>query len=212
MYDKNPYRLLNSALDSKGKKANKIEEIKGVRDVLYLVMTALRKLPVVEGMTLYRGIRREVDLRQYKEGRTIVWPAFSSASPDMKVTKEFLSNKKDKEENEDKEEEGKEDEIWRDVDRENPERDQKEEKLCKGTLFIIEGAWGYDIEPYSIFQGEKEILLEPERKFEVESVIDGDEFIVVNLRMVDTPRILTKDFWEGEALMGKKEREFYIQV
>ena len=34
-------------------------------------------------------------------------------------------------------------------------------------------------------------------KFEAESAIDGDEFIVVNLRMVDTPGIHTKDFGEG---------------
>ena len=41
-----------------------------MRDALCLVMTALPKLPVVEGcVTLYRGVRREVDLRQYKEGR-----------------------------------------------------------------------------------------------------------------------------------------------
>ena len=44
--------------------------MKGVRGALCLVMTALRKLPVVEGcVTLYRGTRREVDLRPYKEGR-----------------------------------------------------------------------------------------------------------------------------------------------
>ena len=44
-----------------------------MRDALGLVMTALRKHPVVEGcVTLYRGIRREVDLRQYKEGGAVV--------------------------------------------------------------------------------------------------------------------------------------------
>ena len=53
--------------------SKKTERIKGVRDALCLVMTALRKLPVVEGgVTLYRGIRREVDLRQYKEGRGLL--------------------------------------------------------------------------------------------------------------------------------------------
>ena len=50
--------------------SKKAERIKGVRDALGLVMAALRKLPVVEGcVTLYRGVRREVDLRQCKEGR-----------------------------------------------------------------------------------------------------------------------------------------------
>ena len=73
MHGKNPCRLLNSGLDSKEEKkgeSKKDERIKGVRDALCLVMTALRKLPVVEGrVTLYRGIRREVDLRQCKEER-----------------------------------------------------------------------------------------------------------------------------------------------
>ena len=49
--------------------------------------------------------------------------------------------------------------------REGPK--ERREKLCKGgTLFIIEGAWGYGIEPYSIYKGEEEeVLLErPERR------------------------------------------------
>ena len=71
---------------------------------------------------------------------------------------------------------------------------KKSETMLGGTLFIIENAWGYDIEPYSIFQGEKEILLEPERMFEVVSVVDGDEFTVINLKMVNTPTILEKVF------------------
>ena len=59
---------------------------------------------------------------------------------------------------------------------------------------------GYDIEPYSIFQGEEdEVLLErPERVFEDESIIDEGEFIVVvSHRMVVTPGTLTKVFGEG---------------
>ena len=47
MYDKNSYRLLNSALDSKEKngESKKDERMKGARDALCLVMTTLRKLP-----------------------------------------------------------------------------------------------------------------------------------------------------------------------
>ena len=53
MHDKNPHRLLNSALDSKekeGEESKKAERIKGVRDALCLVMTTLRKLPVMGGV------------------------------------------------------------------------------------------------------------------------------------------------------------------
>ena len=83
-----PYTLLNRALRAE---KNVTEEIVKVRDVLYLVMAALRKLPVVRGKTLYRGIRSKVDEKQYKEGRTVVWPGFSSTTPDMNTTKTFLS-------------------------------------------------------------------------------------------------------------------------
>ena len=40
-----------------------------------------------------------------------------------------------------------------------------------GTLFIIEKGWGYDIQPYSLFPDEEEILLELERQFRVACVI-----------------------------------------
>ena len=33
-----------------------------------------------------------------------------------------------------------------------------------GTLHIIDKGWGYDIQPYSLFSDEEEILLEPERQ------------------------------------------------
>ena len=83
----------------------------------------------------------------------------------MKDTKAFLSKKKkDPEENE---EGGKERKSGGTLTGGNSEKDQKKDKLRKGgTLFTFEGAWGYDIEPYSIYQGEEEeeVLLErPER-------------------------------------------------
>ena len=53
--------------------------------------------------------------------------------------------------------------------------------------------------PIRFTRGEEEVLLERDLsgKFEDESVIDGDEFIAVSHRMVDTPRILTKGFGKG---------------
>ena len=66
-YEMNPYVLLNRALRAE---KNVVKEIVKALDVLFLVMTALRKLPVERGMTLYRGIRSKVDVRQYKVGST----------------------------------------------------------------------------------------------------------------------------------------------
>ena len=97
--------------------------------ILYLVMTALRKLSRVTGMYLYRGVRSDMKMDEghYSEGNTITWPALSSTSPDMKATKTFLV------------------------------KGSKTGKTA-GTLFIIENGWGYDIQPYSLFPDEAEIL------------------------------------------------------
>ena len=88
---------------------------------------------------------------------------------------------------------------------ETPRRAKRKEgkTLQGGTLFIIKCAWGYCIEPYSIYQGEEEeVLLERDLSGEVEdeSVIGGGEFIVVSLRMVDTPGDSHKGLWEGSQM------------
>ena len=58
-----------------------------------------------------------------------------------------------------------------------------------GTLFIINNGWGYDIQPYSLFPTESEILVEPERQFKVVSVIQA-ELTIVKLEMLKTPILL----------------------
>lgn len=59
---------------------------------------------------------------------------------------------------------------------------------ASGTLFIVEDGWGYDLQPYSLFQEESEILFEHERQFKVASVIRSD-LIIVKLTML--PRLYT---------------------
>ena len=76
--------------------------------------------------------------------------------------------------------------------------EEEEEVTLKGTLFIIEEAWGYNIQPYSLYSEEEEILLEPECVFEVTSVVDSGEFAMVTLKMVSTSPILTKVFGENK--------------
>lgn len=80
-----------------------------------------------------------------------------------------------------------------DDDEDEEENCSEEKENLKGTLFIIEDGWGYNIQPYSLYPEEEEILLEPERRFEVESVIESD-LTIVNLRMLDTPLILPQTF------------------
>ena len=76
--------------------------------------------------------------------------------------------------------------------------EEEGEVTMKGTLFIVEEAWGYNIQPYSLYPEEEEILLEPESVFEVTSVVDSDEFSMVTLKMLDTSPILTKIFGENK--------------
>ena len=66
-----------------------------------------------------------------------------------------------------------------------------------GTLFIIEDGWGYNIQPYSLFPEEAEILLEPERQFNVKSIIEAEGLTFINLKMLDKPLALPQIFGEG---------------
>ena len=203
-YEMNPYRMLNKALRAE---ENITEEIVKVRDVLYLIMSALRKLPVVSGVTLYRGIRSKVDSKQYKEGSIIVWAGFSSTSPDMNTTKAFLSSST-KEGNQEEEDEGDSGkghassemvepaESAEGIEMEKNGDKEGKESTC-GTLFIIEDGWGYNVQPYSRYPDEEEILLEPEREFEVTSVTDSGDLLLVTLKMKNTKPILKKVFGEG---------------
>ena len=52
-FESNPYRIINR---------KNFAEMQRVSGLLYLVMSALRKLPRVTGRTLYRGVRGEVSL------------------------------------------------------------------------------------------------------------------------------------------------------
>lgn len=168
-FEENPYRVINKSLVSQDRA--KLEQAKGL---LYLVMSAVRKLPRVCGKVLYRGVRSEVNLdrNHYYRGNVVTWTALSSTSPDAEATRAFLA------------------------------KGLKSGK-ARGTLFIIEGAWGYDIQPYSAFPTEAEILLEPERQFCVSSVIQGEGLTFINLKMLATPLSVPEVFGgssgEGEC-------------
>ena len=159
-YESNPYRIINKALVT-----GDDEYLLRASGMLYLVVSALRRLPRRKGVTLYRGIREGVNMSLYREGSHVVWRGLSSTSPDMGATKAFLAN--------------------------SPSTEQ-----MKGTLFVIENGWGYDLQPYSMFPDEEEILLEPLRCFRVQSVINSVP-IVIKLEMLDTPLLLPQVLGEG---------------
>ena len=59
-----------------------------------------------------------------------------------------------------------------------------------GTKYKIIGdnLWGYDITLFNVY-GEKEILLEPERKYEIQNVKEGN-IIEITCKVMDNPQIL----------------------
>ena len=75
----------------------------------------------------------------------------------------------------------------------------KDEKSLKaGTIFILGGdVWGYDITLFNYY-GEKEILLEPERKFIIDNVLPPlNEIINVTCKILKTPLILKDEIKES---------------
>ena len=87
-YENNPYRIINKGLVERN-----YAELQRASGLLYLLMSALRKLPKVTGKVLYRGVRGKMNLDKdhYSKGNVVVWPALSSTSPDMEATKAFLA-------------------------------------------------------------------------------------------------------------------------
>ena len=148
-----PYRMLNNALAS-----DNAEDLREARDLLFDVLSALRKLPRCKREVLYRGMKGSVDRSVYSVGAVVMWHGLFSVSTNINTVKSFLSS-------------------------------SEELDVSHGTLFVIEDGWGYNIQPYSLYPEEEEILLEPERQFSVNSVIESD-MTIVSLKMLDTPLIL----------------------
>ena len=83
----------------------------------------------------------------------------------------------------------------------------KEENVKKGTIFRLGGdIWGYNIELFNYFK-EKEILLEPERKFIVEDVLPPlNDVINITCTILKTNLILNdnnEDIYNNEIEENK---------
>ena len=104
------------------------------------------------------------------------WPALSSTSPNIAVTKAFLAK-------------------------------GTKSKKAEGTLFIIENGWGYNVQPCSMFPGEEEIVLEPERRFKVKTVIPGEGLTVIKMEMLRTSFVLPEVFGGVKGKVSKENTE-----
>jgi len=126
-----------------------------LRGLIALVLFWLLGLPRVTKPVLHRGIRQHIRLSQYQPGNVVTWYAFSSTTPDLATTQQFMTD--------------------------------RATGRCEGTLLQIHGnAWGYDVQPFSFFPNEEEILLEPEIDFKVISVLAPPDngLIIVDLDML----------------------------
>lgn len=164
--EKSPYKVINKNLV--GRNTAGLQKIKWM---LYLLLTALRKLPRFSGKRLYRMVKSGVNLSKCKKGERLMWSAFTSTSISRDEARKFLSGSSSK------------------------------EAISEGVMFIIDDGWGYSVQKYSVFPGEEEILLEPEREFEVVSKMKNEEgYTEVCLRMLDTPILLPQVFGDGKQI------------
>ena len=166
--DNNPYKLLNTNLVSNDRQSG----VRKISKYLFLFLKALRKLdkyyPNSKEKYLYRGINTQVQLNYDSYDKTKI-PYLNG---NKKVFWAFTSASN------------------------NPKtaydflrKDNINNK--SGTLFSLTGdVWGYDISLFNVYN-EKEILLEPEREFEVEESIPPlNNVIYVRCKIKKTPLVL----------------------
>ena len=165
-----PYKILNKNLVSEDRKGG----VKNISKYLFILLKSLRKLdryyPNEKEKYLYRCINFKVNLNYdlfnkklvpYITGNTKTFWGFTSSSPDIAMTYNFL----------------------------------KEEGINKsGTIFTLAGKiWGYDISLFNYYN-EKEILIEPERKFKIDEVMPPiNDIIHIRCDIQDSPIILDEE-------------------
>ena len=165
-----PYKILNKNLVSEDRK----EGLKNISKYLFILLKSLRKLdkyyPNEKEKYLYRCINSKVNLNYdifnkklvpYITGNTKTFWGFTSSSPDIKMTYNFLNG---------------------------------EENNKSGTIFTLTGkVWGYDITLFNYYN-EKEILIEPERKYKIDEVIPPiNDIIHIRCDIQDNPLILSEN-------------------
>jgi len=165
-----PYKILNQNLVSDNRKNG----INNISKYLYIFLKSLRKLPryypTKTNKYLYRSITSKVSLNKDPFNEKLV-PYITG---NQKTFWGFTSTSP------------------------NPEICYKflcnKKTINKGTLFILGGdVWGYDIELFNFF-GEREILLEPERKFIVDNVLPPlNEIINITCTILKSPLVLNNE-------------------
>jgi len=163
----NPYTILNSnlVLDNRQKGINNISKY------FFILLNSLRKLPRFypdkNSPFLYRCIGRQVSIN-YNQYKPKLIPYISGQ---IKTFWAFTSTSLN---------------ILT-----NFLNEDNNKNIKSGTIFTLTGdVWGYDITLFNHYK-ENEILLEPERKFQIEQVIPPiNDLINIRCIMQDSPLVL----------------------
>ena len=167
-----PYKILNQNLVAN----NRQKGVNNISKYLYIFLKSLRKLPryYPENKVLYRCLTCHVNLSEDdKNNDTVPYKignkkTFWGFTSTSKDPKMTYSFLKDK------------------------------ETMKTGTIFSLGGdVWGYDIEPFNFYR-EKEILLEPERKFIISNVLPPiNDIINITCNILETNLILSDNKLES---------------
>ena len=163
-----PYRILNQSLVSDDRQ----NSVRNVSKYLYIFLKSLRKLPryYPQNKYLYRCLTCHVNISNDSKNTNLV-PYIPG---NIKTFWGFTSTSPD------------------------PKMTysflKKEKKNKSGTIFTLVGdVWGYNIELFNYYN-EKEILLEPERKIKVDSVLPAvNDIINITCTILKTPLILSNN-------------------
>ena len=228
--EQKPYKMVNEALMN-----GEFTVLEPVKDLLYLVMCALRKMPVVYNKLFYRGISSHVLDENAEADSDDLTSSGSSSSTDLRhsagrtptttTTTTTVTRKRQAPVEQSLFSRGEgsfdgdylegEEVSWSALSSTSPDVTVTKVFLAKGTvskkaegtLFIIENGWGYNVQSCSMFPDEEEIVLEPERRFRVKTVIPGEGLTVIKMEMLRTPLVLIDVFGEARGRPSKTSSE-----
>ena len=181
-----PYKILNINLVSDDRKNG----VKNVSKYLYILLKSLRKLPryYPKNKYLYRCLTCLVNISPESNKNKNL----SYIEGNTKTFWGFTSTSPDK--------------------KTTYTFLNKEENTKTGTIFLLKGdIWGYNIELFNYFK-EKEILLEPERKFVIENVMPPlNNVIYITCNILNSDLILT-DNEKGTNLVSHNKIEICDEI
>ena len=183
-----PYKLLNENLVYEFRETG----LRKISKYLYIFLNALRKLPRYypnrnkNPKYLYRCINKKVALNNINLAPNIIpytqnevktfWTFISTSTSTSTV---ILNN--------------------------NLGNHPNHQNMKEGTVFSLYGnVWGYDISLFN-YHNEEEIILEPERLYLIDEIININDIIIIRCYVEDSPLILADKFIKIKYRINKND-------